>query len=697
MADRIKKIKIKQADGTFSDYIPIGAEATNVDLKSGYTVEKAIGDLDIDTAGNITSQLSKATKFYDSVAAMKADNHLTGGAAAVTLGYYKPNDGGSGLYNIVKDDSLVEDGGSVHNLENGLKAQLIISNSINVKQFGAKGDGVSDDTAAIQKAIDCLFNKIKSFEKDSYLNNLTITMTEGKYLITDTIDFPVLLKLHIIGAVCLLVGKDNITGLWLNSRNFTNEIGSERLKNSITGTIIGSSVGALTIKKLKSDYSFHLTNCTSIGLEIGDRKIPESDNGFLSFCRSSIKNINIEHFENGLVINPINVYIANFENIRIEENNQGVLWGLNQKSESTNAGEKISFTNCLFAATHRVFIINKAITSVSFYNCSFDFNGNIIFVNNNFSNQINFFGGHIEQVGMNAWADDTKAIEGFGYIIYRKRGGATERTTALLEGICFVISSTQDQTGGSPVSVKYKFGTDDTTASFWSPKYTLAVQLKSWQIVAPVPIDENTFFRTDNIFLGDFNTSISYETGHQNNLESFFSSAASDEYGTFNKYEKGDLSDENLTFIGNNGTPVVYDASDAINIKPYFNKAIKITKKSSDTTFLKISKHISSIKGKYLKLCSIFNYANNDNYNKKIYYVISFRDKNNKEIASSVALDNAKGIISNDNDNWQAYIHSVLVPSSCESIIATLYIGYENNVQWSNDVYLGGFLIEYYN
>ena len=67
---------------------------------------------------------------------------------------------------------------------------------------------------------------------------------------------------------------------------------------------------------------------------------------------------------------------------------------------------------------------------------------------------------------MNAWADDTKAIEGFGYIIYRKRGGATERTTALLEGICFVISSTQDQTGGSPVSVKYKFGTDDTTASF---------------------------------------------------------------------------------------------------------------------------------------------------------------------------------------------------------------------------------------
>lgn len=79
MADRIKKIKIKQADGSFSDYIPIGAEASNVDLKSGYTVEKTIGDIDVDAQGSIATQLSKATKVYNSVAEMKADTHVRGG------------------------------------------------------------------------------------------------------------------------------------------------------------------------------------------------------------------------------------------------------------------------------------------------------------------------------------------------------------------------------------------------------------------------------------------------------------------------------------------------------------------------------------------------------------------------------------------------------------------------------------------
>lgn len=35
MSDRIKKIKIKQTDGTFSDYIPIGANASNIDTNDG--------------------------------------------------------------------------------------------------------------------------------------------------------------------------------------------------------------------------------------------------------------------------------------------------------------------------------------------------------------------------------------------------------------------------------------------------------------------------------------------------------------------------------------------------------------------------------------------------------------------------------------------------------------------------------------
>ena len=59
MADRIKKIKIKQADGNFSDYIPIGAEAENIDFKSGYNLEKTVGTINPDEEGSIATQLGK--------------------------------------------------------------------------------------------------------------------------------------------------------------------------------------------------------------------------------------------------------------------------------------------------------------------------------------------------------------------------------------------------------------------------------------------------------------------------------------------------------------------------------------------------------------------------------------------------------------------------------------------------------------
>ena len=81
MSDRIKKIKIKQSDGTFSDYIPIVANAKDVDMANGYSLENTIGTIDVDKEGSIAKQLSKTTKYYDSVADMKADTQLTGGGS----------------------------------------------------------------------------------------------------------------------------------------------------------------------------------------------------------------------------------------------------------------------------------------------------------------------------------------------------------------------------------------------------------------------------------------------------------------------------------------------------------------------------------------------------------------------------------------------------------------------------------------
>lgn len=105
------------------------------------------GSLDIIINKYISNKMIRS---YNNIEEMKKDTSLFANCKVKTFGYYEANDGGESDYIIVNDDTLTDDGGSVHDLENGLKAKLIIKNGIiNIKQFGAYGDGEHDDTVAI--------------------------------------------------------------------------------------------------------------------------------------------------------------------------------------------------------------------------------------------------------------------------------------------------------------------------------------------------------------------------------------------------------------------------------------------------------------------------------------------------------------------------------------------------------------------
>lgn len=110
---------------------------------------------------------STAIWCFDNVADMKQATNLIDGSYAKTLGYYSINDGGGATYKITNTASETE---YQEELENGLFATLIIDNdSVNVHQFGAKGDGTTDDSNAINLALSSKAYNISFKKGDTYM------------------------------------------------------------------------------------------------------------------------------------------------------------------------------------------------------------------------------------------------------------------------------------------------------------------------------------------------------------------------------------------------------------------------------------------------------------------------------------------------------------------------------------------------
>lgn len=111
---------------------------------------------------------------YNTLNDLINDSTVEVGNTVETKGFYSSNDGGGAYYNIVDDQSLVVDGYSIIALNNGLKAQLVINEKMSLKQYGAVGDGKTDNTNIINLAL----KKSK---------NHTLYVPEGTYIISGSI------------------------------------------------------------------------------------------------------------------------------------------------------------------------------------------------------------------------------------------------------------------------------------------------------------------------------------------------------------------------------------------------------------------------------------------------------------------------------------------------------------------------------
>ena len=91
------------------------------------------------------------SKCFNTAANMIADTSLTEGMIVKTLGYNKIADNGGAFYKIY--NTKEQNSEHYENLSNGKYALLIPNGYITPEMFGAVGDGVTDDSAAINNAI----------------------------------------------------------------------------------------------------------------------------------------------------------------------------------------------------------------------------------------------------------------------------------------------------------------------------------------------------------------------------------------------------------------------------------------------------------------------------------------------------------------------------------------------------------------
>lgn len=109
---------------------------------------------------------------FDNVEALKKAD-LSLGQIVRTYGYYNKLDGGEARYVIV--DNHTADEKCSFKLDNGLVAKLVmVNNTCNIKQFGAKGNDIDDDTEIIQY----VFNYIGE------LGGGVIGFPKGEYKVT---------------------------------------------------------------------------------------------------------------------------------------------------------------------------------------------------------------------------------------------------------------------------------------------------------------------------------------------------------------------------------------------------------------------------------------------------------------------------------------------------------------------------------